>query len=532
MSRRERREAVKRAIYEEVLDEIRHGESLLNACKCVGRSNNRTAKSVEYIYYNMGGNTISPHGHSLLTFQQEAILLGLLLAFSAVGNPLTAPEFKTHAELMLQKPISEATAWRWLATHDQEVSKRKTKKLAGKRADPWSIHEAKMFCASLSTSLDYFIMTGKNCVNYDETRIVLGTGGNVRLERKDKNRPEALGKRDDVLGTLVIFASAAGEVLMSVIILKAEEDPDRDLVTATFVVPDRQYVLRGQHPRFFAVTTSGYTSTPTNRLILAKFRAIWQLRYPGLHCYLFSDQLSSHYNTELVRENLEGGVHLWSLVANTSHITQPLDDVCFARFKQELYRRVRGVEFVGLLFTSDYKDEVYSALYDVEETVFTPRLLNRAFLNTGLFPFNPEKVLRLVKENVGVFETEEPSLAEEASQVMVSVLRHHQNSKPRNQCKRKRGKVSLNGLHSPHQLLAFEGEKEWKKREKEEEREQKRLKKMEEDELKKDDRAKRTCEEPSCSTVHQSSKQWFICDSCFGHLCPKHKRFAGKHTCD
>merc|ERR1712070_863707 len=106
-----------------------------------------------------------------------------------------------------------------------------------------------------------------------------------------------------------------------------------NLAEATFSIPDEPYLLRGQHPRFFAVTKSGSMNKELNCAMIEKFREVWKEQNPGFHCYLFSDQLSSHSNVKMVREALKDGVLLWSLVANTSHFLQPLDDVCFARFK-------------------------------------------------------------------------------------------------------------------------------------------------------------------------------------------------------
>ena len=77
----------------------------------------------------------------------------------------------------------------------------------------------------------------------------------------------------------------------------------------------------------------------------------------------------------MVRESLKKGVHLWMLPLNTSHFLQPLDDVCFARFKQVFRTELRRVEFRGLLSKITHENEVYAVLYEVEQSVFTPRLI-------------------------------------------------------------------------------------------------------------------------------------------------------------
>ena len=77
--------------------------------------------------------------------------------------------------------------------------------------------------------------------------------------------------------------------------------------------------------------------------------------------------------------------HYWSLIANTSHSL--LDDVCFVHFIQ---KHVNCVEFIRLLSRGPDQNKIYQAFFDAEESVFTPKLIERAFQNTGLFPFNQD----------------------------------------------------------------------------------------------------------------------------------------------
>ena len=53
-------------------------------------------------------------------------------------------------------------------------------------------------------------MFAHNCVNYDETRIVLFNSGQVALERIDKGRGDTKLGLGQTLGSLVPFVSADG----------------------------------------------------------------------------------------------------------------------------------------------------------------------------------------------------------------------------------------------------------------------------------------------------------------------------------
>jgi hypothetical protein len=47
------------------------------------------------------------------------------------------------------------------------------------------------------------------------------------------------------------------------------------------------------------------------------------------------------------------------------------------------------IQFQGVLIDVDKKTLLYSAIYHQEFEVWTPRLIQRAFASTSLFPFNP-----------------------------------------------------------------------------------------------------------------------------------------------
>jgi len=192
--------------------------------------------------------------------------------------------------------------------------------------------ETANFVSSLEKSIEHYQLEASSCINYDETRIIFGEKKSLHLKQKDKGRPEKLGPQDKVIGFLLVFVSAAGEIIMSILILKAENIQDDGLATCQFVFPQNlntDHFLCGKHEHFYAVTQSGYNNTELHKKIMVKFMEWWKLLYPGYHCYVFGDQLSCHYNHDVVI-CLEDLVFVWSLPANTSHLLQPLDDLLFA----------------------------------------------------------------------------------------------------------------------------------------------------------------------------------------------------------
>ena len=49
------------------------------------------------------------------------------------------------------------------------------------------------------------------------------------------------------------------------------------------------------------------------------------------HVHVFGDQLQCHQDADLILEWLQNNIFLWQLPNNTSHFTQPLDDIAFVK---------------------------------------------------------------------------------------------------------------------------------------------------------------------------------------------------------
>ena len=102
------------------------------------------------------------------------------------------------------------------------------------------------FCTLLEMCIDYYVLLDFNCVNYDETHIVLHKDDWMWVERVDKKHPECLGAKEEVLGTLGSFIAANGNYIFSPIIVKVDEILENDLVIVEFIVPNEKYLLCGK----------------------------------------------------------------------------------------------------------------------------------------------------------------------------------------------------------------------------------------------------------------------------------------------
>lgn len=370
--------------------------------KKVGKRYNVTSNAVRNLYYRRRGQQRKKHGNCALTIQQEILLLGITLAFSACHlgfRPLQIIEVGTA---LWGLHLGKSTVYRFCKRHEEAISARKKKYLAKKRTDSNMVKYVAAFCASLDVGVENFKYMAKNVVNYDETRVVVGCDNQLVLERTDKNRPESRGMKPKSLGSLVMFICADGSVVMSVFILPCGEADEDGFVDVDFTVPSEDHSSRKSWPRFFMFSKSSYTNTELHGLIIEKFCDIWNQLYPGLHCFLFGDELACHYNPGIMKMALLHGVHSWMFPPCCSHFLQPLDDVCFAAFKRAISTMINKVQFRALLEGIAIHDELYKAVYQCEREVFTPRLIKRAFKNTGIFPYQPERIMELARQMRGI----------------------------------------------------------------------------------------------------------------------------------
>ena len=229
-----------------------------------------------------------------------------------------------------------------------------------------------------------------------------------------------------------------------------------------------------------------------------------------MHGILFSDQMKSHLDPVVLALALSHQVHMWSLVANSSHFLQPLDDFPFGMFKKytsHLHARK--------LFSASISGEVLSGLlleaaYDAEIAAFTPNVIAAAFKNTGLHPFDPDAMWRRFTLNTGAFV--QSDLASSCRAAASSVIHE-----AKTEASKKRGRqapvsgeavVRKNNVYSPEALLKAHKERT-------EEREAI-------SQAKKDNAEKMTCRVSGCKRLHRGGSGWMVCECGLTRLCEAH----------
>ena len=107
---------------------------------------------------------------------------------------------------------------------------------------------------------------------------------------------------------------------------------------------------------------------------------------------LICDGFGTHESLEILKFCLENNITLCRLPSHTSHKLQPCDVEVFAPLKAAYRERVDRL-FQGGTNTVD--KEYYTSLYSfAREKAFSKRNITSAWAACGLFPDNPDRVLR------------------------------------------------------------------------------------------------------------------------------------------
>jgi hypothetical protein len=221
----------------------------------------------------------------------------------------------------------------------------------------------------------------ENAYNMDETGVMLSKLGSVKVlvGRDDLRDYRGAGEKRTVV-TAVECISADGRVLLPLIIWPASTHRSN---WTTFPTP-------GWH---YAHSENGYNDSKINIEWLKRvFDPQTKERANGKPRVLICDGFGSHETLEVLEFCFENNIILCRLPSHTSHKLQPCDVAVFASLKaayrdevERLYRG--GADTVG--------KEHFTSLYSpARARAFTKRNITSAWAATGLFPFNPDRVLR------------------------------------------------------------------------------------------------------------------------------------------
>jgi hypothetical protein len=111
-------------------------------------------------------------------------------------------------------------------------------------------------------------------------------------------------------------------------------------------------------------------------------------------CVLICDGFGTYETLEILEFYFENNILLYRLPSYTSYKLQPCDVAVFAPLKAAYRNQVDRLERGGV---NTIGKEHFTSLYSsTRERAFTSKNIKAGFAVSGLFPFNPDRVLRSI----------------------------------------------------------------------------------------------------------------------------------------
>lgn len=222
--------------------------------------------------------------------------------------------------------------------------------------------------------------------NMDETGFRIGITKNkvvLTLEPKKKNFLPTASNRESL--TVVEAINAAGCSIQPMVILHGKQH-------------QAAWFKHLHDDTLVGLSDSGYTNDILTLAWLEHFDELSKKQQVGAFRLLLLDNYGSHCTKEFIDYCDNNNIIPFALPAHSTHILQPLDVVVFQPYK---HWHAEAVDLAARAGCTDYNRVEYLADFErFRLQAITPSTIQSAFKKTGLYPFNPQKVLAELHEDV------------------------------------------------------------------------------------------------------------------------------------
>lgn len=388
-------------IYEEFLSCIQNGEEIVLSSEKVSKKHNITAARIlGWHYARREGSEM--HANFALTTEEDEQLLYSIMAVSFINMDWTLSQIQEACVTIFDKKISTSTAWRFLDRHRDVLTFRKPTVLSKKRCGEDSYESSLVFASRFQEFLSKKKLPPCSIINYDETRIVVNDNSTIQVKRcvvKEKSKPQlSVNVKGTHCRSFLPFVSADGNLIASYLIIRSKFD-DAGKSVVNIVLPAMfSRTRQGFPPPVLFFNDTGYLNGEIFSQVMEDFCKTWITLHPGLQCAIIGDNLSIHKDLKVIKEMYQKGLHMTFLPAETTHWSQPLDNLLFARFKQEVSKILQKISWLQS-FTSDDLFSLLDIVQTAAKRAFTPKTIMKAFSNTGLYPLDAAKIEELAALN-------------------------------------------------------------------------------------------------------------------------------------
>lgn len=364
-------------------------------------------------------------GHPVvLSDQEEAAIVKYTVTTATWGFPLNRMDIRNYIRTYLNMAGKQVREFRnntpsnfwvenFLSRHKNEITIRTCQNIKRSRAEVGADVIKSYFDNLEETIKD---IPPQNIYNYDETNLSDNPGTKKCIFKRGIKYPERVQDSSKTAISVMFCGSATGVMIPAYVIYKSEH------LWST-------WCEGGPPGTRYGRTKSGWFDTFafSDWFRTTFIPAVRNLEGPKL---IIGDNLSSHFNPEVLRLATENDIKFCCLPPNSTHLCQPLDVAFYGPLKKYwrqvldtwkllLKRKSRNLtkeEFPGLL------TKLYARLYPTEAE--TSRNLTAGFEKCGIYPFNPRKVLERLPEHQTAETTQDADELERvSSSALIKVLK-------------------------------------------------------------------------------------------------------------
>lgn len=125
---------------------------------------------------------------------------------------------------------------RFIKAHSDLIGLHRSKIITQDRVAGYMLDKVESFCIVLEKAQELFVYNANNVVNYDETRVVIGSTGIEVLERVDRQQANDHGLLPKGICSLVSFICSSGKVIMLVFIIPLHHEEQENSVSTGVVL--------------------------------------------------------------------------------------------------------------------------------------------------------------------------------------------------------------------------------------------------------------------------------------------------------
>jgi hypothetical protein len=310
------------------------------------------------------------------------------------GVPPTIPLVSNLATEVAHEPVGLNWAYRFIHHHQHHLISKQTTGMNRTRHLADSGVKYKEFFDEIHRVIDEYNIKTENQYNMDEKGFLFGIIGKTKrvFSRSEWERGairEALQDGSRTFLTTIACICANGESLPASLIYETTSGD----IQANWV----QDFEPGKHNFFITTSPSGWSNDEIGlswiEQVFERFtkpkvvnRKDWRL--------LILDGHSSHVNMAIISYTMRHGIVLCVLPSHSTHTLQPLDVVVFSPLSRAYTNAL--VDYLhrnqGMIPLT--KADFIPLFWQAWSTTFTPELIKKAFLATGISPLDPDRILK------------------------------------------------------------------------------------------------------------------------------------------